>query len=157
MSYQPAFIYSLTTRFNLVPLKTLAAQTTLRALLRITAYYADGRAWHSIATLIDERGKAPCLDVVYEGLQVDKPLRYPISAASWLAVQQAITQSGFDRLRDQPDLPQHLKTLWRIERAAGTFYHGFVLSPHKAVLPYSRLVNAIDAYLPEAVREMRET
>jgi hypothetical protein len=154
MSYQPAFIYSLSTRFNLAPLKSLAVQTTIRALLRITAYYADGRAWHSVATLYDERGKAPRLEVLYEGLQIEKALIYPINAAAWLSVQQAMTQAAFDTLRDQSDLPKNLMTLWRIERAAGTFYHGLVLSPHKVMSPYSRLVNAIDAYLPEAVREM---
>jgi hypothetical protein len=154
MSYQPEFIYSLSTRFNLTPLKTLAVQTTLRALLRITTYYADGRAWHSAATLIDERGKMPRLEVTYEGLEIDKPLDYPVSAAAWLAVQQAITQAGFDNLRDQEGLPKNLMTLWRIERAAGTFYHGLVLSPHKSMAPYSRLVNAIDSHLPDAVREM---
>jgi hypothetical protein len=154
MSYQPAFIYSLSSRFNLAPLKSLAAQTTLRALLRITAYYADGRAWHSAATLIDERGKTPRLEVVYEGLQIEKALIYPVNPAAWLAVQQAITQAGFDGLRDQDDLPKNLITLWRIERAAGTFYHGLVLSPHKSIPPYSRLINAIDAHLPDAVREM---
>ncbi len=154
MSYQASFLYTLSGRFNLVALKTLTAQTTLRALLRITVYYADGRAWHSIATLIDERGKGPRLEVVYEGLNSEKPLVYAVSAAAWLAVQQAMTHVTFDSLRDQADLPQNLMTLWRIERAAGTFYHGLVLSPHKSLLPYSRLVNAMDAYLPDAVREM---
>jgi len=156
MSYQASFLYTLSGRFNLVPLQSLAKQTTLRALLRITAYYADGRAWHSIATLIDERGKTPRIEVVYEGLNIEKPLVYPVSAAAWLAVQQAMTQVGFDTLRDQGDLPQNLMTLWRIERAAGTFYHSLVLSPHKSMQPYSRLVNAIDAYLPDAVREMTD-
>ena len=66
-----------------------------------------------------------------------------------------MTQSQFDSLRDQGDLPQNLMTLWRVERAAGTFYHGLVLSPHKSLLPYSRIVNAIDSHLPDAVREMR--
>ena len=63
-------------------------------------------------------------------------------------------QARFDRLSDQNGLSFTDRSLWLIQRAAGAYSHGIVVAPDKPQLPWSSIVNAIDQYLPQAIREV---
>lgn len=156
MKYHTAFMQSLLENTGVLPLKTLAAQPDMKAVYRFVVYYADGRARHSVATLFDERGLSGArLEVVYAGFNGHQPMKYTIAPASVTALIDIFARVRFDRLPDGSTPAGRPRTLWLIERAAGTFYRAVMLSPHEPVLPYSSLVNAIDAYLTEAIREMK--
>lgn len=135
-------------------LRELLTRPGLISLHRITCYYADGRARHSIATLFQTRPSV-WLELVYEGIANHKPLRHDVRADAVERFILVLNQHRFDKLPDQPDIPATTPTIWQIERAVGGFYHAILLTPHTPVLPYSALVNAIDAYLPESIREIR--
>lgn len=136
-------------------LKTLAAQPGTKTAYRFVVFYADRRARNSVATLIEERGFGTSqLETIYEGFNSAKPMISTIPSSRLTLLADAFARVGFDRLPDGKSPDGKLRTLWLIERAAGSFYKAVMLSPHEPVLPYSTLVNAIDGYLPEAIREM---
>jgi hypothetical protein len=156
MKYHAGFLLSILDRTGVPPLKTLAAQPGMKAVYRVVAYYADRRAQHSVATLVDERMSAsPRLEVVYEGFRQHQPMDYSVTFADYAALVTAFGRVNFDKLQDQAEPQEQLLALWLVERATGTFYHSVIFSPHKPVLPYSLLINAIDAYLPDAIKEMK--
>jgi hypothetical protein len=68
---------------------------------------------------------------------------------------RTLQKTGFDRLPDQPDAPYFGVDLWLVERAAGNFVKSVIIAPSKVRPPYTAVVNAIDGYLPEALREIR--
>ena len=134
-------------------IRTLIQQPGTKTIYRITSYYADRKARHSVATLIDQTTQYdPQLEVVYESLFDHKPLRYTMNHDKYEAFVATLQQAHFDTLPDQPDLPMYHLSLWLVERAAGSFYHGMLFSPAQAQMPYTVIENAIDAYMPEAIR-----
>jgi hypothetical protein len=127
----------------------------MKVLYRVIAYYLDGRARHSVATLYGERGTTEFrLEVVYEGVNQHKPIQHTVSSAHYDALAAAFLRANFDKLADQDITIKRLKTLWMVERAAGIFHHSILLTPQQPELPYSIIVNALDSYLPEAIREV---
>lgn len=142
-------------RVNVPVLKALAAQPGMKTLYRVIAYYLDGRARNSVATLYSETGKTTYrLEIVYEGVNQHKPVLHTLSSASYEALTAAFLQANFDKLADQDITIPRLHTLWMVERAAGSFHYTIVLTPQQPELPYSMIVNALDTYLPEAIREV---
>jgi hypothetical protein len=156
MKYHAGFLLSILDRTGVPPLKTLAAQPGVKMVYRIVAYYADRRALHSVATLVDARLFAsPRLEVVYEGFRQHQPMQYTVPMAQYQELVNAFSRADFDKLPDQAEPQEQLLALWLVERATGTFYHSAILSPHKPMLRYSLLINAIDAYLPDAIKEVK--
>jgi hypothetical protein len=155
MQFYTALLYGIVFRCGVTDLKELAKQPTYKALHRVVVYYADQRARHAVATLYDERGHTDKrLEVVYEGFNQHKPFVFTLKAARYEQWITALAQAQFDQLSDQPAPPDKLHSLWLLERAAGSFYKNVLLSPQHTPPPYSILVNAIDGYLPEALREI---
>ena len=155
MKYHTAFMYTILENTGVPPLKTLAAQPDTKSVFRFVVFYADRRARNSVSTLVEERGfGASRLETIFEGFNRHKPMISSIPVSRLTALAGAFARVEFDRLSDGKSPDGKLRTLWLIERAAGAFYKAVMLSPHEPVLPYSTLVNAIDGYLPEAIREM---
>lgn len=155
MQFYTALLYGIVFRCGVADLKILAKQPTYKALYRVVVYYADKRARHAVATLYDERGEEDKrLEVVYEDFNQQKPLVFTLKAAQYEKWTSALAQANFDTLRDQPAPPEKLHSLWLLERAAGSFHKNLLLTPQHTPPPYSILVNAIDGYLPEALKEI---
>ncbi len=155
MKYRTVYFPTLLERTKIPLLKTLAAQPGMKVLYRVIAYYLDGRARHSVATLYGEAGKTDFrLEVVYEGVNQHKPMLHSIRFAHYEALTAAFLRANFDKRVDQEVTIQRLHTLWMVERAAGTFHHSVIFTPQQPELPYSIIVNALDAYLSEAIREV---
>lgn len=153
MEFPAAPLRALAEAADLPHLKQAALRPGVRAVYRISVYYADDRARHSVATLWHALLEDLLLEVVYDGLFHNQPLHHTISEENFEHFVAVLNSIGFDKLPDQPDLTLLSSPLWLVERASGTFYKSVVLSPQQQTQPYIRLVNAIDAYLPEAIRE----
>lgn len=156
MKYHAAALRTVVDRTQAPNLKTLAQQPGVRVVHRLVVYYADGLARHIVATLISRTGSDDALlEVVHEGFFDNKARSHRISADHHAAFCAVLTRLNFDQLSDQPDTELERQTLWLLERASGSFYKSLLLSPHYIEPPYSGIVNAVDAYLPEAIREIR--
>jgi len=152
MVYHDTAIFALMDRMNVRHIKELGKQPGVQAIHRITAYYIDGRAQHSVATLYCANHAASHrLEVVYDGFLDHHPLIRSIAAENYDAFTTALHKARFDDLSDQSAFT---KTVWSIERSSGTFYRRVVLSPHSSDKPYCQITNAVDFYIPEAVREI---
>lgn len=147
-------IYGLADRMNLTPLMQLAARPDVIDVYRVIVYSMDQKVRNSVATLYHQTRQKHHLEVVYEGLFEHKPLHHAVDESDYESFVGALRHVKFDSLRDQQDLPLHNSIFWLLERAAGTYQKGVLFSPQKPEKPYSTLVNAIDAYLPEAIREV---
>jgi hypothetical protein len=155
MKYHTAFMHTILENTGVPTVKSLAALPNTKTVYRFVVFYADRRARNSVATIVEERGFGIArLEVIYEGFNGYKPMIASIPSARLVLLADAFARVGFDRLPDGESPAGQLRTLWLVERAAGAFYKAVMLSPHEPVLPYSTLVNAIDGYLPEAIREM---
>jgi len=142
------------TSVGLAPLRQIARQAGVKAVYRVTVCYADNHASNAVATLRQVNLQAPTLEVVYQGRFQHKPFVYSINEQRFERLRAAFQRADFDHLRDQPDVSFYGLDWWLVERAAGEFLRSVVLSPHKPGLPYSILVNAIDAFLPEILRQI---
>jgi len=147
-------IYGLADRMNITTLNRLAARPDVIDVYRVTVYSMNQKVRNSVATLYHQTRQVYRLEIVYEGLFDHKPLAHPVSTSDYEAFVDALRRVQFDSLSDQQGLPLHNPIFWLLERAAGTYQKGVLFSPQKPEKPYSTLVNAIDAYLSEAVREV---
>ena len=153
MVYHDAAIRSLIERVGVANVRDLCQQPGMQAVYRITVYAVSGRIRHSIATLLVSAQRHK-LEVVYDGLFEHQPLQYSINIAEYDAFVTTLRKARFDVLHDQANLLLSSDSIWQIERAAGSLHHQVILAPSKPEKPYSLLVNAIDAYLPQAIREI---
>lgn len=154
MSFYDSPLYAVADNLSLPTLRSLAKQVAVVSVLRITAYYPERAARHTVATLIERTPDSRMMEIVYEGFFEHKPLKHSISRDALEKVMLTLRQVKFDKLLDQPNVTYHDKSLWLISRAAGTFTHSIIVSPDVPQLPYSQIVNAIDAYFPTAIREL---
>ncbi len=141
-------------RCGLSPVKPIARQPGVRGVYRVTVYYGDARARNSVGTLVRGALGNPTMEVVYHGRFDHRPLVYTLDADRYEAFALALQKTGFDRLPDQPHIPFYGVDLWLVERAAGEFLKSLVLAPSIVRQPYTTIVNLIDHYLPEALREI---
>lgn len=155
MVYHDAAIRAVIERLGLQPLKSLAQQPGVQTVYRIIAYYADGRAHHSVSTLWDKHG-SPTLQMesIHAGFFKNKALIRQIDRDDYLKFRAVLNQTKFDTLYFPSEDLLHVSTIWCIERATGSFYHQLVLTPHTTKKPYIQIVNAIDGYLHDAIREI---
>ena len=141
-------------RLEIPKLRQLAKQPGIQAVYRIVTYHADRHARHVVATITRTQYNDLTLEVIYEGVANHRPFTHDVSFSNYEKLLAVFQQVDFDQLSDQPKLPIYNRDLWMIERAAGTFYHCVVMSPDTPQKPYVTLINAVDAYIPEAVREV---
>lgn len=155
MQYHAASMRAIAIRLGVPHLKYLSEKPAMTSLYRVTAYYVDGRARHSIGTLYHIAGNDEHrLDIIHEGFFNNRPRTHMISDERYTRLTAAFRRANFDTLPDQPPAPTSQMTYWLVERAAGAFYRGVLMSPHRPLMPYSIIVNAIDGYLLEAIREI---
>lgn len=123
------------------------------AVLQVAVYHGQRQLRHSVARIVETQLGAVEMLVAYEGVDL-APLRRNMRSDQIEPLHRALDAVRFNRLRDQPGLSSADTPLWLVQRATGTHLHGIILAPDKPELPYSRIVNAIDACLPAALREL---
>ena len=131
----------------------MARRSGVISVLQVAVYQGGRRLRHSVARVVETQLGAIDLTVAYEGVDLS-PLRMTVDAAQFEKLQSALDSARFGRLGDQPGLSRDDAPLWLVQRAAGTHLHGIILAPNRPALPWSRIVNAIDACIPAAVREV---
>ena len=146
-------LFQLASRLGLAELSTVARGSGVISVLQVAVYQGGRRLRHSVARVVETQLGAIDLTVAYEGVDLS-PLRMTVNAAQFEKLQSALDSARFGRLGDQPGLSRDDAPLWLVQRAAGTHLHGIILAPNRPALPWSRIVNAIDACIPAAVREV---
>ena len=154
MPFDGSDIYLLANRLGLPDLERAAAQAGVMSVLQVSAYYAARRVRHTVARVIEYQSGEIEMLLAYEGVSLGQPIRLPVAGDKLERVQAALLEARFGKLSDQPDLSYDQRSLWLIQQAAGTHAHGIIVAPERPELPYSIIVNAIDAFLPEAIREV---
>jgi hypothetical protein len=144
-------------RLKLETLRQIALQPGVRAVYRLTVYHHDRRALDSVATVRRLPGEAVLLTPVHEGMFFTKAPTYTLPVRRYEAFTAALQTLRFDHLSDQPGLPLHGLDFWMLERAAVSFVHGVIVAPETASGVHRTLVSAIQAHLPEALREIART
>ncbi|MDE2821550.1 MAG: hypothetical protein OXI40_17600 [Chloroflexota bacterium] len=154
MAFDGAVIYQVAGDLGFENLNRVARRAGVMSVLQVTAYYFGRRAHHSVARVIEyQLGEVEML-LVYEGFNRHKPLRLSVPKDRLEKLVRALRQAKFDTLSDQDGLSFSDRSLWLIQRAAGTYSHSVIVAPDKPQLPWSSIVNAIDDYLPGAIREV---
>lgn len=154
MAYFGSSLYYVADNLGVTALSQVAKQVGVISVLRITAFYPERRARHTVSTVIERHQNQRRLEIVYEGFYDHQPIILAVSEDNFTALNQVLRQVKFDKLDDQTGISYKDHSLWLIQRAATTYSHGVIVSPDVPKLPYSTLVNAIDAYLPESIREV---
>jgi len=137
------------------PLKQVLVRPGTRAAYRVTTHYPDMRASDAVATLVYCGGREATLSTVYQGRFNHKPLRRQLGLASYEVIAQTFRPALFDRLTDQPDIALYNSVLCLLERGAGSFVKGVIVSPSTATGVYAQLLDTVRVHLPEAVREIK--
>ncbi|MAU09014.1 MAG: hypothetical protein CL607_04270 [Anaerolineaceae bacterium] len=150
-----AAMYGVQERTGQSSLRTLLRQPGMHSVHRIICYYGDGSAHNSIATLIHS-AQQTTLDCLYEGLFEQKPLHYSVADDRYEHFCDVLHRVHFDGLYHQRDMSPHVNLLWQLERGAAQYVHSVIMTPVTPPMPYSALVNAIDAYLPEAIKRIKK-
>ena len=154
MAFDGAAVYEVAGNFGRPSLTEVARQVGVITALRVTAYYPQQRLRHSVACVIEHQHAAPRLEMVYEGINRHRALRLRLARDDLERLLNVLRQTKFDRLADQANLSYMERSLWLIQRAAGTHCHSIIVAPDLPRLPYAAIVNAIDAWLPQAIREI---
>lgn len=154
MVLKGAAVYQVADNLGVQQLKVVAKQPGVISVLRITTYYPERRIRHAVATLVERSPDQRIMSIVHEGFNNHQPVRLVVPRESYDEVLDALQQAKFDKLLDQPDVSYKDHCLWLIQRASGIYIHEIIVSPDNPELPYSAIVNAIDLYLPEAIREI---
>ena len=160
LGFQAPLLRAIADQLGLKPVTEIARTPGVQEVYRVTVQYYDGRACNSVATLRRSSAGAlsdgAALETVYQRALARKPIAHRIEEARYEEFVRAVKSLNFDRMRDQPDLPDYNSTdLWLVERAAGTFAHSVILAPEQARDDYGRLVNAVRHGLPEALRQVK--
>jgi hypothetical protein len=136
------------------PVKQVAAMPGIQAVYRVTVHYPDMRASDAVATLVHTRTQDTVLETIYRGRFNNRPLRRQLDRSDYETFSRILTPTLFDRLPDQSDILFYGADLWLIERGAGSFVKGVIVAPQTATSVYSRILDAVRTYLPEAIREI---
>lgn len=154
MAFTGSLLYRVADNLGVSHIKDIAKQPGVISVLRITAYYPERKARHSVATLIERHQDNREMTIVVEGFFNHQPIKLGVSRDNLNKVLGTLQRARFDKLYDQPTLSYKDQILWLIQRASGIYTHGIIMSPDTPQMPYSLIVNAIDAYLPESIREV---
>lgn len=154
MPFDGTDVYLLASQLGLPDLERAASEVGVMSVLQISAYYAERRVRHSVARVIEYQTGEIELQIVFQGVSFAEPLRLAVERESMEKLDDALLRAKFDKLSDQAGLTYAERSLWLIQRAAGTHAQGIMVAPDRPETPYTTIVNAIDAYLPEAIREI---
>ncbi len=154
MPLDGSVLYQLAGRLGLPDLQRTARGTGVMSVLEIAAHYAGRRVRHSVARVIEYQLGEIELQIAHEGVRLETIPRIAIDETRIEKVNAALLAARFRSLSHQPKLSFDERSLWLIQQAAGTHSHSVIVAPDRPELPYSTIVNAIDDYLPEAIREV---
>ncbi|MEM9951380.1 MAG: hypothetical protein AAF846_07265 [Chloroflexota bacterium] len=141
-------------KLGLTSLKQLAKVAGVQTVFRIVSYYADNRAHHSVATIICGRHEKPSLEVQYLEFLDNQTIHHTIEQKALEQFMTIIHRVRFDTLTYPIEQLSHSQTIWSLQRAVGRFTHEVMINPHRQDKPYRYLINGIDGYLSDAVREI---
>ena len=154
MPFDGTDIYQLASSLGLPDLAQAARGAGVMSVLEISAYYAERRVRHSVARVFEHQLGEIALQVAYEGVRLETVPRISLDDARMENVNAVLLAVKFRALRHQPNLSYDERSLWLISQAAGSYMHGVMVAPDRPEPPYSTIVNAIDDWLPEAIREV---
>lgn len=154
MPFDGSDVYQLARNLGLPDLAQAARGAGVMSVLEVSAYYAERRLRHSVARLIEYQLGDIELQVAYEGVRLATAPRISLDEARIEKVNAVLLALKFGTLDHQPDLSYDERSLWLIQRAAGSHRHGVLVAPDRPEPPWSTIVNAIDDCLPEAIREL---
>lgn len=154
MPFDGTDVFLLAGQLGLPDLQRAASEPGVMSVLQVSAFYAERRVRNSVARVTEYQTGEIEMRVVYQGVRLAEPLRLMVARERMERLDEALLRVRFHKLGDQPGLSYAERSLWLIQRAAGTHLHGVMVAPDRPEAPYSTLVNAIDAYLPAAIREI---
>ena len=154
MPFDGSDVYQLAGRLGLPDLERAARAVGVMGILEVGTYYAERRVRHSVARVIEYQTGEIEMRVAYEGVQVAKPMRLAVERSRMESLNAVLLSVNFGKLSHQEGLSHADGCLWLIQRGAGGHVHGVMMAPERPEPPYSTMVNAIDAYLPEAIRQV---
>ena len=154
MPFDGSNVYQLANSLGLPDLTAVARGAGVMSALQVSAYYAERRVRHSVARAIEFHTGEVQLFVAYEGVSAGGPMTLTLERDRIEKLMAVLLDVKFAKLGDQPGISYNERSLWLVQRAAGTHVRGVMLAPDRPELPWSMLVNAIDNYLPEAIREV---
>lgn len=154
MPFDGSDIYQLASRLGLPSLKRAARAAGVMSILEVSAFYVERRLRHSVARVIEYQLGEIELQVAYEGVRLETIPRIALEASRIEKLNTVLLTAKFQSLGDQPGLSYDERSLWLIQQAAGAHIHAVMVAPDRPELPYATIVNAIDGYLPEAIREV---
>ncbi len=156
LGFQVPLLRAVIDACQLPPVSEVARAPDIQDVYRITIHLFDRRACDSVSTLRCSMTEGVVLETVYQRALLLKPITHRIDGERYETFVKAVKNLGFDRMHDQPDLPDYDATdLWLIERAAGTFGHNLIVAPDLARNEFARLANAIKNGLPEVLRQVK--
>jgi hypothetical protein len=154
LGYQAPALRAVADTLRLLTVAQIARQPGVIAVYRVTALYFDGRASSSVGTL-KRIGSGAVLELVYGRALGSKPLLKTLPLSRCTGFAGALATCGFDKLPDQPNLPERASAdLWLIERAAGSFVRSVIVAPALAAGAHRALVEAVQTHLPDVLREL---
>ncbi len=154
MPFDGTDVFLLASQLGLPDLERAASRAGVMSVLQVSAYYAERRVRHSVARVIEYQTGEITMQVVFQGVNLDEPLRLTLDRERLEGLERALLRARFEQLADQAGLSYAERSLWLIQRAAGSHVHGIMVAPDRPETPYTSIVNAIDDYLPEAIREI---
>ncbi|MGJ3240079.1 MAG: hypothetical protein ACFE0Q_15335 [Anaerolineae bacterium] len=155
MVYHGTTIRRVIERLNLPSLKYIAQQPGIQDVFRVIVHYVDGRAYDSVSTLVYEVGRDNAhLETIYAGFYDNQPIKRQIARTRYQQFITVLQRAKFDTLYFPNDTLLHTATVWAIERATASFSHLLILTPHCNQPPYCEIINAVDGYITEAIREI---
>lgn len=155
--YATTTIQLLLERTKQPPIITLSTQPGVKSVYRVIVYAMNNSLYHSIATICcHAHMRDITVGVVYDGLFANQPLQHTITTQKLAAFRMALHQAKFETLTDQSPPPSSRDHIcWWLEHATGRRHRRVQLWPQHPAMPYSIIVNAIDAHLPQTIREIQ--
>ena len=154
MPFDGSDVYQLASKLGLPDLARAARAPGAMAILEISIHYAARRLRHSVARVIEYQLGDIALQVAYEGVRLGTIAQISLEPARIEKLNAVLLAVKFGGLEHQPALSHDDRCLWLIQQAAGAHIHGVMVAPERPDPPYSTIVNAIDDYIPEAIREI---
>ncbi|MEL6148337.1 MAG: hypothetical protein AAFV33_27265 [Chloroflexota bacterium] len=151
-AYQHYLLRSISTQFHLSDTLAVAQQPGIQSVFRVTCHYPGGDFPDSVATVVNSQVGQPTLTVHRSG--VDSSGEHVLDKQAFGALTAMLSTVKFDKLDDQPGIPATRANLWLVERAAGSFLKGVLLSPELATDSYQSLVFRLHELLPGAVEPL---
>ena len=140
---------------NVKSIKQIAMQPGVQSAYRVTLHHQDMRAADAVVSVVQKASGELQLEAVYQGRFSNRPLQRALPEQDFKSWVLLLREIGFDHLDDYEDIPLTEADLCMVERAAGGFAKSVIFVPQKAEADFAKLLDAIQLYLPEALREIR--